>query len=211
MVRLSRLALVLLCSQAAFAEQYRPSTVPGWEEIIFAGHTRYQPGEDCVAADSRDAASGLIRQVDQPLAGTPMLRWQWRADSLLTQGKVAPEKIKAGDDFVARVYVIREGLFPWQTKAINYVWSREHEVGSHWPNPFTSNAMMVVVQSGTDGLGQWQTFERDVAADFRSYFSLDVSVVNAVAVMTDTDNSHGQAQACYRLPAFSAPSVSASP
>ena len=66
MVRLSRLLLVLLCSQAAFAEQYRPSTAPGWEEIIFAGHTRYQAGDDCVVADSRDAASERARKVVFP-------------------------------------------------------------------------------------------------------------------------------------------------
>lgn len=202
MRRLLILVMVLSVAPPGWAERYRPGPLPGWQEIIFAGHTRYTPGQDCVQAESRQAASGLIREIDQPLAQAPWLTWQWRADAPLQQGQPAPEKTRAGDDFVARVYVIREGLFPWQTRAINYVWSREHPVGSHWPNPFTGNAMMVVVQSGEDGLGQWHQFDRDIRADFRRYFSIDVEAVDAVAIMTDTDNSQGRADACYRLPAL---------
>lgn len=211
---MSKLSLITVClavSAMAQAEQYQPSPIVGWQEIVFSGHTRYQQQNDCVSATAQSSASGLIRQVDQSLLDKPVLRWQWRAEQLLTQGKPAPEKLKAGDDFIARVYVIREGLFPWQTKAINYVWSREHAVGSHWPNPFTSNAMMVVVQSGSEGVGQWQSFERNVRADFQKFFSVNIDMVNAVAVMTDTDNSMGRAEACYQLPVFSPASTALSP
>ena len=82
------------------------------------------------------------------------------------------------------------------------IWSRQHSVGSHWPNPFTGNAIMVVVQTGDEGLDQWHAFERDVAADFRRYHDMQVDKVDAVAVMTDADNSAGKASACYRLPQF---------
>lgn len=192
----------LFLSLAAVSEEYRPSDIPGWQHIIFSGQTEYQQTDECTAARASQSASGLIRQVDQSLLEKPILSWQWRAVEPLSVGQAAPEKTRAGDDFVARVYVIREGLFPWQTKAINYVWSREHPVGSHWPNPFTRNAMMVVLQSGEQGLGKWHHFSRDVRADFQHYFALNVSVVNAVAVMTDTDNTGGQASACYQLPSF---------
>ena len=189
----------------AWAESYADSPIPGWQAVIFEGLTQYSQRDDCVLADARSSASGLIREPLKPLSQAPVLRWAWRAEAPLRQGNAAPEKMKAGDDFVARVYVIHKGFFPWQTRAINYVWSREYPVGASWPNPFTSNAMMVVVQSGTEGLGQWQEFTRDVRKDFRDYFGMDIERVDAVAVMTDTDNSQGNAQACYRLPSLSAP------
>ena len=192
------------------AESYQDSPIAGWQEIVFAGHTDYRQQGDCVLATSQDAASGLIREVDQSLAGGLMLHWRWRADAPLKPGNQAPEKVKAGDDYLARVYVIRKGFFPWQSKAINYVWSRHQPVGSHWPNPFVSSAMMVVVQSGDRDLGHWQSFSRDVKADFKRFFDLDVDSVQAVAVMTDTDNTHGQASACYQLPVFGS-TVSSAP
>lgn len=195
-------AVVCLFAGAAMAAEYAPSAIDGWQSIIFKGHTDYQRDGECVRATSSQAASGLIQEVNQPLASNPILTWRWQADAPIKPGKNAPEKDKEGDDFVARAYVIQEGFFPWQTKALNYVWSREHPVGSYWPNPFTSNAMMVVVQTGESGLGEWHTFQRDVRADFKTYFDIDAHTADAVAVMTDTDNTGGTAQACYQLPAF---------
>ena len=200
---MTRLLLVIaaVLAQPALAG-WEPSTIDGWQEIRFQGQTRYSQQPDCVLAQADGSASGLIRAVDSTLRQRPMLTWAWRADEPLTPTPKAGEKVKAGDDFVARVYVIKEGFFPWQTRAINYVWSRQHSVGSHWPNPFTGNAIMVVVQTGDEGLGQWHAFERDVAADFRRYHEMQVDKVDAVAVMTDADNSAGKASACYRLPQF---------
>tara|TARA_R110002073_G_scaffold336545_2_gene535027 strand:- start:2853 stop:3476 length:624 start_codon:yes stop_codon:yes gene_type:complete len=203
--RLITMSLVMsagLLPFSASAADYEPSAIPGWEQIVFSGHTQYRQTKKCIEAVSQGAASGLIQRVDISLSSKPMLTWGWQSSAPLTVGVAAPEKTKPGDDFVARVYVIREGFFPWQTKAINYVWSREHPVGSYWPNPFTSNAMMVVLQTGEEGLGQWQHFERNIRADFKTYFDLDVENVSAVAVMTDTDNTGGEATACYELPVF---------
>jgi hypothetical protein len=194
--------ILLMLAAAPALARWEPSDIPGWQTIRFAGETRYVETGDCIRAEAQGSASGLIRAVESSLAEAPTLGWSWYVDQPLQPGRSAPEKSKAGDDFVARVYVIRQGRFFWQTRAINYVWSREHPVGSHWPNPFTGNAVMVVVQSGPKGLGQWQQFERDVAADFRRYHGLDVDRVDAVAVMTDADNTSGSATACYRLPEF---------
>lgn len=195
------LVFLLLLAPAAWGERYRDSPVSGWREVVFDQRTRYRQEDDCVRAVSEGAASGLIRRVDTDLRKRPVLGWAWRAEQPL-RGAQAPETGKAGDDFLARVYVIHEGFFPWQTRAINYVWSRSQPVGRHWPNPFTGNAVMVAVQSGNDGLGQWQSFRRNVREDFRRFHDMDIDRVDAVAVMTDTDNTGGVAEACYRLPEF---------
>lgn len=195
--------ILLFLAAGADAERYRESPVPGWREVLFEGRTRYVPGGDCVAAHSEGAASGLIRRVQQGLAEKPWLVWSWRARAPL-RGAAAPERSREGDDFLARVYVIHEGFFFWQTRALNYVWSREQPVGESWPNPFTDRAVMVAVQSGTDGLGEWQSFRRNVREDFRRFHDMDIDRVDAVAVMTDTDNTGGVAEACYRLPGFEA-------
>ena len=183
-----------------FSSEIKDSSIEGWKEIIFEGRTQYKQGQECIEASAVASASGLIREERVSVTKGTGLSWSWKADELITEGRKDKEKSKGGDDFVARVYVIHEGNFFWQTRAVNYVWSREHPVGSHWPNPFTKNAHMVVVQSGTDGLGEWQDFKRNIQEDFKKYFDLDIEKIDAIAVMTDTDNTEGKAEACYRLP-----------
>ena len=203
-MRCTVLMLVMLLSAHALARETLPGPVPGWREAVFAGRTLYSvdPEHDCIRAEAQGTASGLIRQLDAADQTSLLLRWQWRAEAPLEPGAAAPEKRRGGDDFLARVYVIHEGRFFWQTRAVNYVWSREQAVGTVWPNPFTDNAIMVAVQQGDAGLGEWRSFERDVRADFRRFHDIDITHVSAVAVMTDADNTRGQASACYRLPRF---------
>ena len=48
---------------------------------------------------------------------------------------------------------------------------------------------MIVVQSGTEGLGQWRDVRRNLREDYRRAFGAAPGPVVAVAVMTDTDNT----------------------
>lgn len=174
--------------------------IEGWQPVEFVGQTHYQRLETSsgwqVQAISNASASGLSNKHKIALNQTPILRWMWRVEQPIDHP--ADEKSKEGDDFVARVYVIKEGFFPWQSYAINYVWSRQYPVGAHWPNPYTDHAMMVVVDSCFNKSEQWQSHARDIKADFKQYFNMDIDQVDAVAIMTDTDNTGSRAEAVYR-------------
>lgn len=174
----------------------------GWREVVFAGHTEYRQVNGCWHALAQGTASGLVQEQKVDLNQTAWLTWQWRAEVTPSWSDTS-EKSKAGDDFQARVYVVKKGWLPWQTRAINYVWSREAEPGAHWPNPFASQAVMVVVQ-GPGGTGPWHRFSRNVQADFKRFHGMQVDTVDAVAIMTDGDNTGARVASCYRLPVFRA-------
>jgi len=65
------------------------------------------------------------------------------------------------------------------------------------PNAFTSNAMMIAVESGPAKTGQWVTEERDILTDYRRVFGEDPPEAGAIAIMTDTDNTGTEATAWY--------------
>src|ERR1039457_2248186 len=115
----------------------------GWERKRFKGETDYsivrEGGRTAVKAHSRAAASGLFKKVQLNPLQYRYLHWYWKVAEPLGNGA---EKTKAGDDYSARVYVVFPGLFFWQTKAINYVWSSRLTKGESFPNPYTGNAMM---------------------------------------------------------------------
>jgi len=193
------LPLVLTAAGDVAVGRFSVTGLAGWEPHRFSGETRYrlveQGGVQVVEARSDGTASGLYRRVHVDLTRTPILHWRWRVENTLPG---VDERTRAGDDYPARIYVVREGgLAFWRTRALSYVWASGQPAGSHWPNAFTDRAGMIAVRSGRAGLMAWQEERRDVRADFRQLFGEEITEVDVVALMTDTDNSGGSARAFY--------------
>ena len=198
---LSLTALAATAAERVDVGVFAPGSLTEWESRSFKGNTDYRLSSDgqsrILEAACDGTASAIARRVPVDLNATPVLHWQWRVDGV---HEGLDERSKAGDDFAARVYVIRDGgLLKWRTRAVNYVWAGSSEEGQHWPNPFTDQAMMVAVQSGAPPeAGTWVSESRNVRADFKRFYDLDLETVDAVAIMTDCDNAGGQAAAAYR-------------
>ena len=170
----------------------------GWQQKSFQGHTAYQllaiDGRQALKASSQASASALYRSVQVDLTQTPLLNWSWRVDTV--DPSLDPLQ-KAGDDFPARIYVVKKGFFAWQTKALNYVWANSHSDLAYWPNPFTASAVMIPVKAGREGLGQWHHQQVDVRADFMRVFNTSVDQIDGVAIMSDSDNAKGATRAYF--------------
>ena len=52
-------------------------------------------------------------------------------------------------------------------------------------------------QARARGLADWQSFSRNVRADFRRAFRARPGEIEGVGLMTDTDSLGGKAEACY--------------
>lgn len=205
-MKLFILLWMLVAAQNVAAESIAPigefsrNRLNGWEQKSFTGETRYQlqtiDGVVALKADSEAASSGLFKEQPIDLEKMPFLNWSWRIGNRLTG---LNEQSKSGDDYAALVYVIvKGGLAFWQTKAINYVWSSNSAKASAWPNAFAGDHTMMLALRGTEApLNVWYTEKRNVRADLQKLFGEDVRTIDAVALMTDTDNSHGQVTAFY--------------
>lgn len=179
----------------------------GWAEKSFKGHTSYRFVKDpeinkiVMQAETRNEASGRFKNIKIDLTRTPFLNWSWKIEKPYAG---VDENSKAGDDFPVRVYVVVErGFLGLSTKALNYVWAGENPVGASWPNPFTSQARMLAVNSGTSDAGKWVAHKRNVRDDLNAAFGEDFIEIHAVAIMTDGDNSGQQARAWYGDISFS--------
>jgi len=172
----------------------------GWETESFAGETHCDfadmDGKIMLRARCDASACGLVYQQEIDLARTPVLRWSWRVEHVY---RGLDEETEAGDDYPARVYVIHDGgLLKWRSRAINYVWSSSQPVGETWPNAFASQAEMVAVRSGPPARADRRyTQSRNVAEDFRQIHGLHLDDIDAVALMTDCDNSGQRSRAYY--------------
>lgn len=178
-----------------------------WETKIFSGATDYKiiqlDDTQVLKAESHSGASGLFKEQKIDLQKTPYLNWRWRIDNKLLD---INEQSKSGDDYSARVYVIVSGGWAfWKTKAINYVWASNTAKESIWENAFAGkNAMMIAVRSKMDKTQTWYQEKRNIMQDLKEQFGTDIRYIDAVALMTDTDNSKGSATAYYGDIYFSA-------
>lgn len=186
--------------------EFSDGNLDGWEERSFVDNTKYEitniDGRTALQARSKQTASGLFREMKVDLTKTPVLNWSWRVENIL-QGN--DERSKQGDDYPARVYVVFSGgIWFWKSRALNFVWSSNQAQDSTWPNAFTENAVMIAMESGGDYLGQWRGYKVDIRQLYKQHFGDDIEEVDAVAVMTDTDNAGGEAVAYYGDVFFSA-------
>lgn len=206
---LTVLIIILPINQKASADQlvvlpiglFSQGSFNEWDTKAFVGETKYSQvfleGNTVLKAESDSAASGLIKKVKVDLNATPFLNWQWRIENRLTG--TYDEKEKSGDDYAARLYVIVSGgLAVWNTRALNYVWSKHSQKGDLWPNAFVKdNSMMFALRSSEAPVSEWQTEKRNIKADFKRIYGKDIQYIHAVSVMSDTDNTESSVTAYY--------------
>lgn len=177
---------------------YKNGLSPKWKEKIFKGSTYYEvireENQWAIKATSHASASALYYETNYDPRDYPVLSWRWKVNRVLTKGDALK---KEGDDYAARVYVVFPSLLFWKTRAINYIWANKLPSGEVVPNSYTSNAMMIAVQSGSKHVGEWNEERRNIFEDYRRSFGQDPPNVGAIAIMTDTDNTGEEAVAWY--------------
>lgn len=178
-----------------------------WKTKSFEGDTTYtiavdEDNEPYLSAKSASSASGLFFQQEFDIQNYPYLNWEWQVSVPLNE---MDEYTKAGDDYSARVYVVVDGgLFFWNTIALNYVWSSRDAKGEVWPNAFAGdNAQMISLQGRTSEKSRWYKEKRNLVDDFKAQFGKSIEFIDAIAIMTDTDNALGRTEAAYRRVYFS--------
>lgn len=203
------LTLSLLLTTTTFGESLAEGTVTvitfseknlnDWENKSFSGETHYSLKEEnqkpYLHATSSQSASALYKKVKININDTPYLNWSWRIGQALPE---LDEQTKKGDDYAARIYVVfKTGYTPLSAKALNYVWSSNNDPDAHWPNAYTEKAIMIPLRSNQDETNHWKTEKVNIKEDLMKHFDKTPKYIDAIAIMTDTDNSEGTASASY--------------
>ena len=148
-----------------------------------------------------NAASGLGKEIKIDLNKTPYINITWKIEKDLPGIK---ENTKKGHDFAARVFAVKKtGATPLSNRAINYVFSSNNEIGFNSPSPYTKKSIDNVLASTKKNINEWVTVKANVKEDFKKFHGLNVSELDGLAIMSDTDNSKMKAIAYYQNIYFS--------
>lgn len=173
-----------------------------------------EDGRTVLRGSADRAASLYVASLKPPQAIPATLSWRWKTDALVPG---ADNRKKELEDAPLRVLIAFDGdrskLPEVEQKRFNrakslsgreppyavlmYIWSEQVAVGTVIPSAHTSQVKMLVVASGNNGLGQWQSLRRNVAEDYRRAYGADPGRLLGVAVMTDTDNTGTTATGLY--------------
>lgn len=124
----------------------------------------------------------------------PILQWRWKAVSLPDRGKETDSSL---NDTGAAVYAIWHVGFPFHLRGIKYAWSSTLPVGTRSSKRLGYDQLLVV-ESGKERVGSWQTVRVDVRAHYHAFFGRDDGAnPTGIAVMTDADATGSQAEAYY--------------
>lgn len=208
----------------AFSTADEGAAIPeGWRELTFERGaietpTTYevvlQEGQRVVRAHSVQGASGLVKEVDIDPSAYPVLSWSWRVDGVLENGDY---QSRSGDDYPARLYLIYDvpardlgfrgritynviqalGYSDVPTRALNYIWGNVAPVNEAVDNPYTDWVKMVAVKSGNAAAGTWHSEARHHYNDYVAIWGERPPKILGVAIMTDADDTAGEATAFY--------------
>jgi hypothetical protein len=171
---------------------------PGWTVREFSGHGSVElvrsDGRLAARLRTERASVAIHRDVVVEVREFPYLSWSWKVTKLPPGGDV---REATRDDEAAQVYVI----FPrWpaplrNSDVVGYVWDSRAPVGTQVTSTKAGNVKIIVVASGRSQAETWRLERRDVAKDYVALFGRQPPRVGQVAVMIDTNDTRGSAEA----------------
>ena len=187
-----------------------PGAPHGWELKEFVGDASVElvrnEGRMALRLRSDHTSFALHRDVVLDVRQYSTLAWSWKVTRLPTAGDV---RDPARDDQAAQVYVIFPRWPAPQTSSdvLGYVWDSHAPIGTTVKNAKAPNVRIIVVESGTARLDTWQRQVRNVAQDYQALFGRPAPRVGKVALMIDTNDTGGEAEALFGDLTFLRPGV----
>jgi len=140
----------------------------GWRYLWFLGESEiFTPAESdgrpAIACATHANVGILQREVALDLVPGTQLRWRWRMDELPSE---IAEDTQVSHDYLSIAVEFGNG------RDLTYTWSCElpPETGYWCPlATWRDREFHVAIRSGREGLGTWQSEERDVFADYSSF------------------------------------------
>ncbi len=179
-----------------FSDWFREGKSPvpdGWDldnkkqpiEISLSGRGE----ESILRLRSQGSAFGVYKKQEIKIGEYPFLNWEWKVTELPEGGSFLD---KATDDQAAQIYVSFGSLSFFNkpfVKAVGYYWSSTVPVGIEGECPTWGKSRVIVLRSGSQGLGQWKREKRNLAEDYRRLFG-DAVPPAASALRLYTNSQH---------------------
>ena len=188
-------------------------SLEAWEDLQFDGIDRatdysvtLKDRRPVLFIESDDGGSGIVHEKTFNVYEHRVIEWRWMVEDIISTGDLRTEE---GDTYPVRVYVNFEyapdevgfatrvqynalravyGEYP-PLGSLVYIWSNRQWDMNWYESPFTSRAMMLPVDQGTEELLTWKSHRRSIVEDYREAFGEEPPSTAHIAVMGDAYGS----------------------
>ena len=178
-------------------------TVPqGWELSVKTGESYLQlvqdNGKQVLQMRSERASFSLQKQVRITLQESPVLIWQWKVTELPRGGDF---RRSGTDDQAAQLIVAFSS-----SRFLTYIWDSTAPKGlvAAAPAPVLKKIFAVVMQSGSQGLGNWITERRNLLDDYKQTFGEVPEAIEGVRIQINSQHTQSRAEAYWQSIAVTA-------
>lgn len=168
-------------------------------------------GKKAVRLHSKAALTFLERRVDINIHEYQVVSWQWKVENVLQEND---ERTVQGDDHPIRLFFVfepeesrqswwfrlRRVLYldwfhghPIGGRFTEYLWSSYLEPGSVIQDPGKPWQKLMVVEGGTQNLGRWRSYERNLYEDLKQLYGEEPGRLVFVGILNDTDQTGQEA------------------
>jgi hypothetical protein len=184
----------------------------------FKKHTAYTLVDDdgvvVLRAVAHGAASGLLFNTQFDPRQFPMLSFRWKvssgildADNADPTKEDAPVRVMVGFDGDTSKLNLKDRIASSTAQTASghalpyallmYIWGNKVPVDSVTISSRTSRIRMLALSADDKGIGKWQSFTRNLVEDYKRAFKEEPGNVTSIELLTDTDNTGGDAEAFY--------------
>ena len=210
---------LLMVSLSAWAAQSETVSVDNWTDYpvgvlpvsgagkwkIYSSMKVFKHPPSVVMDDDRRAllletdheTMAIGRSIHADIATTRILVWEWKPLVLPVGGDVRELAAKRNDQ-VARVVAWFDASLFDERRAIAYVWDSSAPAGTiiRDQGPHAERAL-VVVRSGSSGLGAWHRETRNVYQDYRDIFRNEPTHLLAITLESHSDDVASQSRVLF--------------
>jgi hypothetical protein len=167
-----------------------------WELIVNKGNADLrltsEPYGQALQLRSKNASFALQKEAHISLQETPYLVWTWKVTQLPSGGDFRRRKT---DDQAAQLIVSFSA-----TRFISYIWDSSAPKGTFGkaPSPPFRKIMAWVVQSGSQGLGEWKTERRNLVDDYSRLFGEAPHALRGLRIQINSQHTQTQAEAAWK-------------
>jgi hypothetical protein len=171
-------------------------TPKGWRTYGRGGDWKYPPtilqqdGRRALRLQTAHYSIRLGKGVDVDLTKTPVIEWEWNVKTLPRQGDV---RTKINDQGARVMGVFGPRLKP---TILGYVWDTKAPVKTEVRTE-SPERWLIVVRSGSDGLGQWHGESRNIAQDYARLFGRKTPDLLAVGVESHSEDANHESEAMF--------------
>lgn len=200
-------------AQAHIHESF--DTLDNWKTSSFPSvekQTDYTVQNGILICSSNASSSLLKHSITFDPNKTPIITWKWKVENTIEFGNI---KKKDLEDLPIRLYVVfdyEESVANWFDRllakifktlyneipprdSIAYVWANKDHQQNFVRSKYTNKLAMIPVDSGSDKLNTWQEYSRNILDDYTMTFDRKISPRATLAILSDSENTDGQARA----------------